>query len=252
MATSPGAAVSHRAAAAIYGLDGFNGSSAPIEVSSTHKIRTRHGIVAHRVAKLPHCDLNRHEGLVVTSPTRTIIDLAGCVDEERLRIALDSALRQRLTSIAHLKRRLKELGTRGRRGAAAIGRLLRLYRCEAPSGSVLETKFENLCRRHHLDGFTRQYPVGQFRVDFAWPKSKVLVELDGFTYHANRSDHGRDLRRQNLLALKQPGWVLLRFNWFDVVAQPEAVVRTLRSALGRETGPEAGAGVEYQLQRRQS
>ncbi len=247
LATSPGAAVSHQAAAAVHGLDGFSAGRVRVEVSSVHKIRPRTGVTAHRVACLPRIDLERRNGLSVTSVTRTVIDIAGSVDQERLRQALESALRQRLTSVARIERRLAEMGARGRRGAAALRRLLMTYRTQAASDSLLESRFESLCQRHNLIGFIRQYSVGPFRVDYAWPDSKLLVELDGFAYHSSSEDHKRDLHRQNFLAMQLPGWTLLRFSWSDVAESAGHVIATLKAAIVRHPATGRIAKIDQSL-----
>ena len=68
------------------------------------------------------------------------------------------------------------------------------------------------------------------RVDFAWPAQRLVVETDGFAFHADRAGYRSDRRRTNALILD--GWRVLRFSWEDVVREPAAVVAAVRAALG--------------------
>ncbi len=66
-------------------------------------------------------------------------------------------------------------------------------------------------------------------MDFAWPEQRLLVEVDGFAFHADRSRYRSDRRRTNALVLA--GWRVLRFSWEDVVHRPDVVVAQVRAAL---------------------
>ncbi len=68
------------------------------------------------------------------------------------------------------------------------------------------------------------------RVDVAWPQHRLVVETDGFAFHADRRSYGADRRRGNVLVLA--GWRVLRFSWEDVVERPQDVVAAVREALG--------------------
>lgn len=88
-------------------------------------------------------------------------------------------------------------------------------------GSVLESLCRVLLLLAGLGPVETQLVVrsrtGQFvgRVDFAWSKERLVVETDGFAFHADRRAYRADRRRGNALVLA--GWRLLRFSWEDVV-----------------------------------
>ncbi len=71
------------------------------------------------------------------------------------------------------------------------------------------------------------------RVDFAWPSARLVVEVDGFAFHADRESYREDRRRSN--ALQRAGWVVLRFSWEDVVHTPQLVVAAVREVLSHRT-----------------
>src|SRR2546422_2307729 len=112
-----GAVASHRAAAALLNLEGF--SEGPVELSATTKTHRPRALVVHR-ALVPPAHSTREKGIPVTKPARTLIDLGGVCRAERVEQALDAALRQGLTSIAQLRRVLRQLEGRSPRGAGLM------------------------------------------------------------------------------------------------------------------------------------
>jgi very-short-patch-repair endonuclease len=66
-------------------------------------------------------------------------------------------------------------------------------------------------------------------VDFCWPEHRLVVEADGFAFHADRGSYRRDRERQN--DLERLGWRVLRFTWEDVQGRPEYVVALVRGCL---------------------
>lgn len=219
-----GSAVSHRSAAALWKLDGFEPGIVEITVPSP---RRREGIVLHRGALRP-ADTTEVAGIPVTAASRTLLDLAGVVEEEDLEIAVDCALRRGLTSINYLTRRFADRRGRGCPGSAAMRRVLeqRSKGGAAATESVLETRFLRLLRSGRVPLPEPGYKVGPYRLDFAYPHIRLGIELDGYAFHSSKTAWERDLRRQNeLLAL---GWTLLRFTWTDVTQRGEAVIEEIR------------------------
>ena len=140
---------SHRAAAHLWamGID-----RAPIEVSTTADVRPRtEELIVHRVTALPACDRALKAQIPTTSPARTLIDLAAVVDAETLEVALDEALRRGLASLARVRWRLQELGTKGRKGTASLLGLLNERSKDARSPeSPLETRVRRAIRNAGL------------------------------------------------------------------------------------------------------
>ncbi|MCL6091661.1 MAG: DUF559 domain-containing protein, partial [Actinobacteria bacterium] len=223
-----GAAVFRRSAAVLWGLDGLDVVAeatglAPIELAITRGDPSP-GVLFH-VRPLAPDQLNHLDGLPVTSVTRTLIDLGQVVGANTLERALESALRKGYVTVSGLSAVVD--ATPRLRGTSTLRSLL----ADRPTGlpptdSDAETLFVQLVRRIKLPPPMRQYsvptPSGTFRVDFAWPIVRIAVEIDGAQAHASPSALARDLRRQNqiLLALSSAGWILLRFSWHDLVAEP--------------------------------
>ena len=216
--------VSHRAAAALWRLDGFEPGF--IEITSPSSLRPPKGVIVHR-AQLRSSEMTHVSGMQVTTPTRTILDISSVVDEETVEIALDCALRRGLTSFDYLRRKHAERAVPGRRGSRTIGHILRQRDPgNRPLESALETRFLRLLRQERVPLPQAGYEVGPYRLDFAYPKLHLGIELDGYAFHSARTLWARDLARQNYLV--RLGWTILRFTWDDITRRGSAVADEVR------------------------
>jgi hypothetical protein len=87
----------------------------PIEISTAGYLRTPHkDIQVRRVVDLQSRDLRWFDGMRITNPTRTVIDLAGILDRKRLDLAIDEARRRRLLAERAVRETLERLGRQGR------------------------------------------------------------------------------------------------------------------------------------------
>jgi very-short-patch-repair endonuclease len=230
LASGPGAVLSHRSAAALWGIRGY--SEGAVEVTLERKSSAARGIRRHRSA-LPADEITMHEGIPVTTVPRTMFDLAATepldVVEAMLREAEFRELRDRLS--------LRDLAERypGRRGVrkvrAALSRLEDL-----PSGrrrSPLEERFVPFIRRHRLPlpRFNDWILLGnrRFQVDCHWPSSREIVELDGWEGHRTRSAFRDDRARDR--ALRVAGYSVTRLTWSQLEDEPEALAADLRALL---------------------
>ena len=223
-----GAVVSHRSAAVLWHLDGVRDRRAELTVSQH---RNCEGLILHRTDRMPAADRSVRYGMPVTAPARTLIDLAGVVDDETLETALEDALRRGLVSAARLEWRLSEVGN-GRPGVAALRGLVR-ERDRVPLESRLEVRFEQLLRSRGLPRPERQRvvhdPGGRRRVDFAYPEQHLVIECVGWRYHGGQKAWQADIQRRRRLAAQ--GWRVLEFTWADVSWEPGLVVTDLTDAL---------------------
>jgi very-short-patch-repair endonuclease len=213
-----GAAVSHRAAALLWELDGIEGR--PVEVTVPRGRRYRRAIV-HESLRVRAGELTERRGIRVTKPIPTLIGLGTVLDEDALECAYESALRRGYTT-DHVTLRSLD----GRHGTAPLRRVLARRGVGTPATeSELETRFLQIVRRARLPAPQRQIRVGRRRLDFAWPSWRLAVELDGMAHHTGRLARQRDNTRQNEVVLLQ--WAVLRFTWCDVTQRPQQVVADL-------------------------
>jgi hypothetical protein len=227
--------LSHLSAAAILGLR----ESRPLVIDlTTPRQVCADGVRTHRNS-LSRLDVVKHSPLTVTTPIRTMIDLASVLDQDRLEDCLEEGLYGRLFDLADLGRRLAELDRRGRKGIANLCRLLEM---RDPSAAPNQTSFETLLfrtlRNAALPLPTRQFLVWDrwgpvTRLDFAYPDVLLGVPADSFKWHGRRRQWDRDIEQRNrLLAL---GWRLRPTTWTELKRRPKRFSSDIRRLLA--TGP---------------
>lgn len=228
-------AVALSSAAALWKYPGF--CLRPFQIT-----RTRDGTfppstlgTVHATRRLPDSHLAEVDGLLVTTPTRTLFDLARVVRVERLERLIDHAWARRLTSGALLDRTLKELSGKGQTGITVMRELLAVRGPDhRPPESNLEARFGALMGDAGLGGFERQIELGDEagwigRVDFVHRARKVVVEVDSDLHHMSISDRRADAARRE--RLEAAGWTVLRVTEHEVWHRPDHVVVRIRAAL---------------------
>jgi len=184
------------------------------------------GIVVHRPRALAEGDIVEDQGLRVTSPARTLLDLAG---EGASKRALERALDQAEIHLLHLP--IDELLTRcrRRRGAPLLRAVLQWHLAGSTiTESEAEEAFLAIVRRAGLpDPLPQRYVEGRRR-DFVWPRERIVVEVDGWRYHGTAQATERDAVRDNEASLA--GWLALRFTRRRVVHRARDVQRDLERA----------------------
>jgi very-short-patch-repair endonuclease len=163
-----------------------------------------------------------HRGIPVTSPSRTLADLAHVLDHDELTRALREAMFRRLYDPEAVRDALT------RRPSTALKDLLTEA---AVTQSTMEDRFLTLCARHRLPRPHTQYRIGAKRYDFAWSQQRVVVETDSWVAHANQVAFQADRAASN--ALQLAGWLVLRFTWADLTRRSRKVAATVSQALTR-------------------
>ena len=163
-----------------------------------------------------------HRGLRVTAPALTVLEAAARSGGGPA--VMDSALQRSCLGLADLQRAL--VRNRGRHGAAAARKML--HAAAGGARSEAERLVIQLLRAAGIGGWYANYPVGRYVVDFAFPRQKVAIEVDGWAFHSDRQAFQNDRTRQNTLSLQ--GWTVLRFTWLDITAHPQRVLAEIRAA----------------------
>ncbi|HVF74514.1 MAG TPA: DUF559 domain-containing protein [Acidimicrobiales bacterium] len=235
LAAGPRAVASHRAAAVLWGLDGFR--SAPLEILvpiTCGPVPT--GVIVHRTRRLDPRDVTVHNGQPVTVVERTILDLCRDRSWRVVEVALESAIRKGLTTHSKLRRFLEEGSRQGRKGVRKLRTLLVQREGERAAGSAAEVAFLRLVRLAGLPRPKRQHRIALAHgevatVDFAWPEARFAVEVDGFDAHGGREAFYRDRARDN--AIRDRGWGMRRVTLDDIRRRPETIVTMLNTELRR-------------------
>ena len=231
LACGLGAVLSHRAAAAHWGLLAAAGR-VDVSVPSRNGRACRRGIAIHRPLRLGPDDVTVHDGIPITTVARTLLDLAATSPRRVLDRAVNEAEVLRLFDLFALE--LAAVGHRGgRKAGAAVERydpLMGLTRSE------LEKRFLELCRDAGLSAPLVNYTVVGYKVDFLWPDARRIVETNGWATHGTRRGFERDHTRD--LALESAGYGVTRLSYRQVTLERIATARALKKLLRRPPPPE--------------
>jgi len=227
-ACGPEAFLSHFAAASIVWKFLASDDRFP-EVTICGRSRHFHpGIRVHRSTQLGPEDVTRHRGIPVTTPARTLLDLASVAGPRALRRAVRRAQALHAVNI----RQLSEIVTRspGRRGVARLAQVVASG--PALTRSELEDIVFDLFARGGLAPPEVNTPLvlGGRRVipDFRWPAQRLVIEADGARWHAGSLAREDDAERQAIL--EAHGERVLRVTWSQAVADPEQTLARVRAA----------------------
>lgn len=221
------AVVSHESAAALWGLHRSRGRTIHV-TCARNRSSPPSGIVTHTSALAPS-ERGTRGRIPITSVTRTLLDLASVVPSDELLGMVEQAVLRGV--VTHDQIAQACCSNRGRSGVTALRTALD---AGSSGGSALERKVERLLASSGLPPYEREHPVGEFRLDFAWPQRRVGVEADGRLWHSTRADFARDRRKHN--DLLDRGWRVVRVTWHDVHDHPREVVSRLERLLGH-SGP---------------
>jgi very-short-patch-repair endonuclease len=227
LACGPRALLSHASAAHLWGVRP-PGPDQIVDVTVVgRQVRQRPGIRVHRVAELSRQDIRRRNGIPVTSPARTLVDVSSTLDERELEIAVHEALVSNLLTLGQLRAALDRYPRR--RGCA---RLVEFARANPTSvtRSGGEEELHRLLRKSGLPQPHTNARIGSWTVDFYWPQFHLVVEVDGSDFHRTRWSVERDRRKD--LDLRGRQLDVVRFAGRQVRRQPELVLVTIARAIG--------------------
>ncbi len=222
----------HRTAAALWGLPRFS-EGGPIHLSHEGYLPAPVGVVTHQTALVPR-DVVSHQGLRVTSLSRTLLDLAATEAPGDVRAAVDFALARKRLSLDEF--RALVIRSKGRRGVRLLRSMLRAFEGnDGPTESELEVRVMELIDAEGLPRPRRQSSLriaGRYRrLDFHFPGTNVVIEADGFAWHSNPISFEKDRERANALAAR--GFVVLHWTWQALNDRRGVLVAELHRALAR-------------------
>lgn len=231
------AVASHESAARLHGL--VRVPSKRVAVTVPHRRTNRcQDVVVHESTDLAPHHVTVNGGLPVTTPERTIVDLAAVTRPMRLRSIIESGVVTQRIEMASVVRVFDEIARRGKPGVAALRTILdELSGGPIVVESELERRFLEVVRTAGLPDPVVQLSVPwrsrtAGRVDFAYPVERLIIECDGRRWHTAFESFEVDRRRDNTAQLA--GWRVLRFTWGDVTRSAPHVVHAIRSALAAQ------------------
>jgi predicted transcriptional regulator of viral defense system len=191
LACGPGALLSHWSAAELWEF--LPRKRALIDVVRRTNCKKRKGIIPHRGANLAPDRAMRH-GIPVTSPSRTLLDIAAIATPKQLAEAIEAAERSGWLNAKEMRRLIarnpRRPGVKALKAAlAAYDPMMRRTR------SILERDFLRECERRGIPKPISNETVEGHEVDMYWPDAKLILELDSWEFHKTRAAFERDRRR---------------------------------------------------------
>jgi very-short-patch-repair endonuclease len=213
LACGPSAVLSHRSAAALWGIRPTSAPRVDVTVPRGSGRRSTPAIAVHRPRGA--IEAVTKDAIPVTTPSQTLADIATILPRPALERALETAESLRLLDANRLPARLATL-------AATLD-------TETTVRSPLERRLLALVRAHRLPRPRVNVAVEGLEVDFCWPASRLIVETDGHRHHGTRAAFERDRARDaHLTAL---GWRVVRITHRRLREEPDAVLRLLGGLL---------------------
>jgi len=221
------ALLSHRSAGVLWGL--LRRRAPKIDIAVPGPVgRSRPGVRVHRQQGLDPTAHRRVDGIPITSPAWTLIDLASCLNPDQTEAAVNEADRLDLIDPESLRAAIDLSPIRPGLG---LLRSILDRQTFTLTDSQLERLFLPIARRAGLPPPLTQVKLNGFRVDFYWPQLRLVVETDGLKYHRTFSQQTRDRRRDQAHAAA--GLTTLRFSNAQVRYDPDHVRSTLATVAAR-------------------
>lgn len=235
LANGSHAVLSHTSAGWLWQLLPDPGDQAPVDVTLLKGDRNRHrNIHIHRMCLQP-VDVTTRENIPVTTPHRTLIDLAGVLASRDLEQTLARAERMSLLERSDLLSIVAKHA--GRPGMPLLRMLLRNEVAPAFTRSEAEERLLALIRKAQLPMPETNVRVDGYEVDFFWRRERLVLEVDGFAFHTGSRTFENDRRRDATLAAN--GVRVLRVTWRQLTREPEATIVRLAQTLVRIALPPA-------------
>ena len=228
---NPGAALSHHSSANWWEMVGY--ALSPLQAIVPYRGHAQRNYVAilHRSRTLVDDHVMRVHDVPVTTPARTLFDLASEVGRDQLERTMERALAASIVKMPQLYHVLADVSVQGFNGVVLMRELIeargRGYR---PASTGLELRVREIAQRHNLPELEPQVHVydeaGWITIaDFAHRQTNLIVEADSDRFHAGLFDRAKDDRITQ--RPRAAGYTVLRFSQSQIWHRPIEVASAL-------------------------
>ena len=227
LACGPGAVISHRSAARLWGIRPNNRSAIDVTVPG----RTRHrrkGIDIHLVRHLDPRDVTTVDGIPMTTVARALLDMAEVIPKSQLPRAIAEAEYLRLLDLKAVQDVLSR--SSGRRGQRPLSAALTDVAPKERTRSDLEEAFLEFCDQRAIPRPKVNTKIDGHEVDMVWLEYGLIVELDGYQAHRTRRAFEAD-RRRDAAYLLDHDLRTIRVTQRWLTREPDDLERTLKRAI---------------------
>jgi AbiEi antitoxin C-terminal domain len=223
----PGAVASHKTAAWIYGL--LRSRPGTIHLTARTRSRAKRDFVVH-FARLQPEDVTTLDGIPLTSPARTVLDLAPDQSMRDLGRLMKRADDNELLDRQRFERLLARAG--GHPGRTKLATALASYKPEtATLRSNLERRFRDLVLSAGLPCPQTNVVVEGYELDCYWEAEGFAVELETYATHGSPTSFEKDPKRHDDLLLA--GIELIRVSDVRLGREPRQTIARVADHLAR-------------------
>ena len=227
LACGTSAVLSHWSAAALWKIPAVQDRAFVHVLVGGRRPASRPGICVHLAGELRPDEITTIDSIPITTPGRTLCDLAPRLAERDLERAVAETFALRIASQSELSSLVQRYSRR-----PGIRRLQNLLACAsrpALTRSEAEEQFLALIRKAQLREPEVNVRVEGYEVDFLWRVERLVVEIDGRAFHSSDRSFESDRRRDGVLL--GAGLRVMRVTWRQIVREPEALLVRLVRAL---------------------
>lgn len=187
----------------------------------------RRGIRSHRTSALDPAEVVVRHGLRVTTPARTLVDLAATTPPAELERLVEEFQVQDLVTADEIQAAIRRAA--GRPGVKKLRTVTAFLAEPLLTRSEAERRLIALLRGAKLPMPRTNVKRAGWEVDAVWDRQRLVVEVDGYRYHRPRAQFERDRRKDGELLLA--GYRVVRITWRQLTGEPQAVVALIAAAL---------------------
>ncbi len=230
LACRPGALLSHMSAAELWGLVRPGHPGRPVDVLIAGRQTARPaGVTVHRTRRLHPSEVRFHERLPVTSPARTIFEIADELPKRAVERAIDDGLERNLVRLSQIRDVIAR--NPGRRASTILRSLLQQRTGSTVSRSDAEERALWLLREANLPQPEMNFPLHGYTADFYWPQYRLVLEVDGYRYHSSKTAFERDRRKDAVF--RAAALDVIRVSSDQVFDEAYAVIALVAMAIAR-------------------
>ncbi len=225
------AALSHHSAVTLYGLR--PGIARPVHVTIPvgRSGPAPTGVIVHRSRTLAPRDVRLHQDLPITSPARSLLDVAAALpDRDVEQILSEGLFALRLLTRAEIVELLARAGNHP--GRARLTRVANAHVRDTRTDSPPEERLLSMIRATGLPEPQLRVPMLGYRLDFFWPDLALAVEVDAYGTHGSPARFEADRRRDARL-LTEKGIVVLRLTRVGIEERPFETISLLARTIGQ-------------------
>lgn len=227
LACGEAAVISGRSALYLWGI--VSAGPSEVDVTVPRRRRKREGIRLRCVDHIDPRELRCRHGLPVVFPARALIEFANEATIEELGDVVAEARVKNLIREGELEAAVERAGRV--RGAAQMRAFLRAEEEPAQTRSRAERRFRTLLRDARLPQPKINRKIAGYEADFVWEAEKVVLEVDGWTFHRHRRAFENDRRKDMILS--DAGYHVIRITWRQFTQEPLALIAHIARVLDR-------------------